>query len=144
MSRPTFSSIYTQLATGLSERSTCSRSKVGCVITSTDSRYVYGIGYNGGASGMADCCTGEVGNCGCLHAEMNAVINCNADRTKEKIVYTTLVPCMQCAKALINLGGVQKVIYSSMYRKTDGLELLQAAGIKCLSYEDIKNVHNNT
>ena len=48
--RPSFESIYMGLAEAMAERSTCSRLKVGAVITSTDYRKVLAVGYNGNAA----------------------------------------------------------------------------------------------
>src|SRR3712207_6912089 len=88
--RPTFESIYMKLAHVLARRSTCRRLQVGTVITSTDYRKVLAVGYNGNASGLHnDCDREEPGNCGCLHSEENAVINCDAPRHTEKIVFVT-------------------------------------------------------
>lgn len=128
--RPSFPQIYMQLAFLLSERSTCKRLKVGTVITSTDYRKVLAVGYNGNATGLPNTCDrDEPGNCGCLHSEENAVINCDSPRNVEKLVYVTNLPCAMCAKRLINLGSVQHVFYVEDYRMKDGLELLRQAGI---------------
>jgi len=138
--RPSFADIYMRHAKALSERSTCARMPVGCVITSTDFRYVYGAGYNGSAAGDANDCDrhGEaaVGNCGCLHAEANAVVNNRADREKKKIVFCTHLPCVGCAKLLINMGGVQKVYYGYVYRVQESLQWFARAGIECEMYSD--------
>lgn len=69
--RPTFGEIYMRFALSMAERSTCLRGlKVGTVITSTDNRKVYAVGYNGNATGLPNQCdlTGPeaVGNCGCF------------------------------------------------------------------------------
>jgi dCMP deaminase len=118
------------LAVALAERSTCRRLKVGTVITSTDHRKVLAIGYNGNATGLPNTCDrDEPGNCGCLHSEENAVINCDSPRTVEKLAYITHLPCVMCAKRLINLGNVKHVFYREDYRIKDGLELLRQAGI---------------
>jgi len=131
--RPTFEAIYMGLARSLSARSTCLRLQVGCVITSVDYRKVLAIGYNGNASGLPNHCdrTGAdaVGNCGCLHAEENAVIHCDSPRQLEKLVFTTNLPCVACAKRLINLGNVRAVYFAEDYRIRDGAELLRLAGI---------------
>lgn len=130
MSRPSFHQIYMDLAVSLSKRSTCARLSVGAVITSPDFRKVYAVGYNGNVAGGHNDCDrhGEeaVGNCGCLHAEENAVINCDTARHHEKIVFCTHLPCVMCAKRLINLGGVKEVYYQADYRKKDSLELFDA------------------
>lgn len=129
--RPSFHQIYLELAAKLSERSTCSRLQVGTVITSTDFRKVLAVGYNGNATGLHNGCDREEpGNCGCLHSEENAVINCDAPRQVEKLVFVTHLPCVQCAKRLINLGNVKAVYYDQDYRIRDSLELLKSVGIE--------------
>lgn len=131
-SRPSFEQIYMNLALELSQRSTCTRKSVGCVITSSDYRRVLAVGYNGNASGLYNGCDNpEIkSGCGCLHAEMNSVINCDSPRLNPKIVFITWSPCSMCAKALINLGNVEKVYYHEAYSNTSGLDLLSLAGIE--------------
>ena len=129
--RPSFESIYLRLARELSRRSTCKRLQVGTVITSTDYRKVLAVGYNGNATGLPNTCDREEpGNCGCLHSEENAVINCDAPRHIEKIVFVTHLPCVACAKRLINLGNVKTVYYGEDYRLRDSEQLLKSVGIK--------------
>ncbi len=129
--RPSFQTIYMQLAHALAARSTCSRLHVGTVITSTDYRKVLAVGYNGNATGLPNCCDRtEPGNCGCLHSEENAVINCDSPRSMEKHVFVTHLPCVQCSKRLINLGGVKKVFYCSEYRSSESLKILASVGIE--------------
>ncbi len=128
--RPSFESIYLDLARTLANRSTCSRLNVGTVITSTDYRKVLAVGYNGNATGLPNQCDREEpGNCGCLHSEENAVINCDSPRQVEKIVFVTHLPCVSCAKRLINLGNVRQVYYGEDYRVRDAIELLERVGI---------------
>lgn len=128
--RPSFEEIYMRLAITLAERSTCRRLQVGTVITSTDFRKVLAVGYNGNASGLHNGCDrDEVGNCGCLHSEENAVINCDSPRITEKVVFVTHLPCAMCAKRLINLGNVRRVVYAQDYRNRDSVELFSQVGI---------------
>ena len=134
--RPSFESIYMNLARTLANRSTCVRLNVGTVITSTDYRKVLAVGYNGNATGLPNRCDREEpGNCGCLHSEENAVINCDAPRHVEKIVFVTHLPCSSCAKRLINLGNVREIFYGEDYRVRDSLELLKTVGIKVQQLE---------
>jgi dCMP deaminase len=129
--RPSFPEIYLKLAHTLAARSTCKRLQVGTVITSTDYRKVLAIGYNGNATGLPNSCDrDEPGNCGCLHSEENAVINCDSPRSVEKIVFVTHLPCVGCAKRLINLGNVRKIYYTQEYRIQDSLELFKKVGIE--------------
>src|SRR3954451_19608864 len=129
--RPSFEKIYLDLARVLASRSTCRRLAVGTVITSTDYRKVLAVGYNGNATGLHNGCDREEpGNCGCLHSEENAVINCDAPRSTEKFVFVTHLPCVQCAKRLINLGNVKSVYYGEDYRIKDSLKILESVGIR--------------
>lgn len=128
--RPSFEQIYLDLARVLAQRSTCKRLAVGTVITSTDYRKVLAVGYNGNASGLPNTCDrDEAGNCGCLHSEENAVINCDAPRSVDKVAFVTHLPCVACAKRLINLGNIKKVIYGADYRVRDSIDLLRSVGI---------------
>ena len=138
--RPSFQKIYLDLAHTLAERSTCKRLRVGTVITSTDFRKVLAVGYNGNATGLHNGCDrDEPGNCGCLHSEENAVINCDAPRLIEKIVFVTHLPCVQCAKRLINLGNVKVIYYGQDYRLKDSLDLLASVGIKAHHFKEVIN-----
>jgi dCMP deaminase len=132
--RPSFQSIYMALAVSMSGRSTCRRLHVGCAIVTPDFRKVLSVGYNGNVSnGLNDCDrVGEaaIGNCGCIHAEQNAVINCDAPRSVEKIVFCTHLPCVMCAKFLIQLGNVQEVYYLNDYRIRDALWLFERHHIR--------------
>jgi dCMP deaminase len=138
-SRPPFLSVYMRLAENLAERSTCRRLHVGCAIVSPDFRKVLSVGYNGNASGLPNDCdrTGDdaVGHCGCLHAEENAVISCDSPRVFPKVVLCTHLPCVMCAKRIINLGGVQQVVYLHDYRIKTSIELLEQASIRCNQFE---------
>jgi dCMP deaminase len=128
--RPSFQEIYMDLAFTLARRSTCARLNVGTVITSTDFRKVLAVGYNGNATGLPNRCDrDEAGNCGCLHSEENAVINCDSPRTIEKFGFVTHLPCSACAKRLINLGNVKKIYYAHDYRTRDSLALFETVGI---------------
>lgn len=137
--RPKFESIYMSLAHSLAARSSCHRLNVGTVITSMDFRKVLAVGYNGNATGLHNGCDREEpGNCGCLHSEENAVINCDSPRFTEKVVFVTHLPCVACAKRLINLGNVKKVIYDHEYRIKDSIALLQSVGIEVQAIKDIQ------
>lgn len=138
--RPSFESIYMDMATSLAKRSTCSRRQVGCVIVSSDFKHVYGVGYNGNAIGMPNGCDrpNESGNCGCIHAEENAIINCNAPRLVPpvpKIVFVTVYPCLGCAKKLANLGGIQKLHFSAQYHNEDAKAVFAANNVETSQYD---------
>lgn len=133
--RLTFEEVYMNFAQLIARRSTCRRLQVGTVITTTDYRKVLAVGYNGNASGLPNTCDrDEPGNCGCLHSEENAVINCDTPRQVEKFVFVTHLPCSACAKRLINLGNVRRVVYRDPYRSDEALEILGKVGIEVGQY----------
>ena len=143
VSRPSFQEIFLTMAHHLARRSTCKRLQVGTVISSIDHCKILAIGYNGNARGLPNGCDfpNAVGNCGCLHSEENAAIHCDAPRTTEKFVYVTHLPCVLCAKRLINLGSVRKVHYCYSYRDKRSLELFDQVGIEIHKYEKTLNIH---
>jgi dCMP deaminase len=129
MARITFEKTFCSFAKILANRSTCKRLQVGTIITTVDNKKIVGMGYNGNASGLDNdaCDHNMIGNCGCLHSEENACINCSYDGHKN--VYITIAPCVMCAKRLINLGNIFRVYYIDNYRNNDGLILLTRKGI---------------
>ena len=128
--RPKWHEVYLIFAHHLSERSTCQRAQVGCVITSWDHNRVLAIGYNGShKGGPNECDSSEEGNCGCLHAEENAIIKMDYNDHSKKRLYCTTSPCYMCAKRIIN-AGIEWVCYAVPYRKNDGVELLTKNSIE--------------
>lgn len=135
--RPSFESVYMRFAEEISKRSSCKRLNVGTVITTTDFRKVLAVGYNGNAAGLPNGCDrDEVGNCGCLHSEENAAINCDSPRYVEKYVFVTHLPCTACAKRLINIGNVKKVFFREDYRKREAIELFKITGIEVFQIDN--------
>lgn len=116
-----------QMAGVISARSTCSRLHVGAIITNSAGTQIVAMGYNGNARGFPNSCdSDEPGNCGCIHAECNALIKAPPD--EGKILYTTHSPCVACAKMVIN-AGVARVVYADAYRNPAGIDLLTQARI---------------
>lgn len=54
------------------------------------------------------------------HAEFNAILNSPAPSLKGAKIYTTLFPCNECAKAIIQSGITEIVYLSDKYSGTDG------------------------
>ncbi len=131
--RVSFEEIYMNLARDLARRSTCRRLNVGAVVASEDYSRVYGIGYNGNAAGLDnDCDSDTPGQCGCLHAEDNALLKTNGGREILKRMFVTHAPCVYCAKRIVNKGGIVAVYFNETYRCTKGLEVLEKSGIKVI------------
>lgn len=119
----------------ISERSYDPRHRVGAVIVTSDMTQVLSIGYNGNYSGGPNEVESEMpGQSGMLHAEINALLKCDYNNPKDKVMYITLSPCRMCAKAIIN-SGVKEVVYNEEYRDLSGVCLLQSCGIKTRQYK---------
>lgn len=137
--RISFLTIWMRFAVLMSERSTCLRNKVGCVIVTDDFRREYSHGYNGSAHGdINGCKTLEPGMCGCIHAEDNALRK--VDEMKIDIIngilFSTVAPCIKCAEKIIKYN-IKKVIYLNPYRKLAGLNLLKKNNIEVYKYDDL-------
>lgn len=113
-----------------SKASTC-RVKIACVIVRDN--ILLGIGYNGSASGDDHCAdigclfvenpiagSGSTGK-SCIrtiHAEMNAVLKCTARGNKKDgwlVSYSSYQPCLNCTKALIQIG-VRTFVWKTPYK----------------------------
>jgi dCMP deaminase len=128
-SRPSLELLLLNFAASLAERATCSRLQVGAVLTDVTMREVFAYGYNGNARGFPNQCDSkEPGLCGCLHAEMNALVKSGA--RDGQTLFTSVAPCIMCAKASVN-AGVRRVVFRKPYRSFTGLSLLVTAGVKC-------------
>jgi dCMP deaminase len=102
-----------QIAVVLSQRGTCLKKKVGCVIVDSKGN-ILSTGYNGQPRGMPHCdsyspCLAYIDttlSCNAIHAEMNAIAKC-ADVDKIHTVYITEAPCLKCRLAIQNTGAKQ-------------------------------------
>src|SRR5580698_858669 len=124
MHRPRFDEIYMELAQNLAHKSHCVKIKVGAVLTK-DTRIV-SLGYNGPPAGTHNCdeewpgvgCPRDSkGSCSlALHAEENAILYAvkNGANLEGATLYTTLSPCLPCAR-LIFSAGVKRVFFTKSY-----------------------------
>lgn len=135
MTRPDWDEVYAEFATSLARRSTCTRNRVGCVVTSADHHRVLSIGYNGNYAGGPNGCDRpeDVGACGCVHAEVNALLKLDYNDPTRKRLYTTVSPCAACAKCIVN-AKIDHVIYEEEYRRPEGLNILRDAGVIVSKY----------
>lgn len=120
--------------------------QVGACIVDSDHKVV-SIGYNGMPRGIDDNNIpwghGEGLESKYLyvcHAEFNAILNTrNGSALKGCILYVTLFPCNECAKAIIQTG-IKEVVYLSGKREGNEIfeaseKLLTLAGVKLRKYE---------
>lgn len=90
-------------------------------------------GFNGTPSGFENVCEDSDGVTFSyvLHAEANAITKVaqSNNSSKGSTLYVTTSPCMECSKLIIQ-AGIRRVVFSELYRITDGLELLLKAGVE--------------
>ena len=113
------------------ENSYCERRKVGALIVKN--KMIISDGYNGTPSGFENICENEEGFTKpyVLHAEANAItkIARSNNNSEGATMYVTASPCIECAKLIIQ-AGIKRVVYGEKYRLTDGIDLLERAGIE--------------
>lgn len=132
--------IFANFAKELADLSKCNEKHVAAVITDKDMTQVYSIGINGGPIGGMNCMCHLGGKYGCVHAEINALVKCTSE-AKDKVMFVTMSPCIACAAAIINApGGFSKVYYLEEWKNTDGLHLLQSAGIHTIDFSDDSSI----
>ena len=122
---------YLRMAHIWAENSYCERRKVGALIVKD--KTIISDGYNGTPAGFENICEDENGVTKpyVLHAEANAITKLarSGNNSQDATLYVTDAPCIECAKLIIQ-AGIRQVFYSRQYRLTDGIELLQRAGIE--------------
>ena len=133
--RPDWDSYFLKIAFAVSERSTCDRAFVGCVLVLE--KRILTTGFNGSPAGLPHC--EEVGHLmvdghcvRTIHAETNAIIQAalHGVSTKGSTCYVTHFPCINCTKALIN-AGITRLVYCNNYRiDENALAFLKAAQIE--------------
>ncbi len=131
------------------ERSKDPGTSVGACIVSEDNK-ILSVGYNGMPNGCSDDdfpWEREGSNLDTkyfyvCHAELNAILNyTGGSNMRGAKIYTTLFPCNECTKALIQVG-IKEVIYlSDKYANTDSViaskRMCEAAGIRYIQYKPI-------
>lgn len=145
LSRPSFDTIFMNLASDLAQRSHCVKAQVGAVLTK-DTRII-SIGYNGPPAGTHNCdeewpeegCPRDSKNsCSlALHAEENAILYAtkNGATLEGATLYLTLSPCISCAR-LIFSSGIKQVWFKNSYAEykglpsDEGVDFLNKFGVK--------------
>ncbi len=124
---------------------------VGACIVSQDNK-ILSVGYNGMPKGCDDDefpwdregSTLDTKYVYVCHAELNAILNYTGTDLRDSKVYTTLFPCNECTKALIQAGIAEIIYFSDKYRNTDtdkaAKKMLDAAGVAYRKYEPINKL----
>lgn len=129
---------YLRMAKIWGENSYCERRQVGALLVKDNS--IISDGFNGTPSGFENICEDSEGKTKpyVLHAEANAITKVakSNNNSNGATIYITTSPCIECAKLIIQ-AGIKRVVFSEMYRSSDGIDLLKRAGI---AVEHIQNV----
>ncbi len=126
-----FDKSYLEMAEVWAQNSYCKRRKVGALLVKD--RTIISDGYNGTPSGFENVCEDENGVTKpyVLHAEANAITKVakSGNSSAGATLFVTASPCAECAKLIIQ-AGIRRVVYRDAYRLTDGIDLLERAGIE--------------
>ena len=129
---------YLRMARIWSENSYCQRRKVGALLVKD--KMIISDGYNGTPSGFPNVCEGDDGHTlpYVLHAEANAITKVakSNNSSEGSTLYITASPCIECAKLIIQ-AGIKRVVFSELYRTSEGIDLLKQSGI------DIEHIPDN-
>ena len=141
--RPDWDEYFMRIAEVVALRSNCLKRQVAAIVVKD--RRVTTTGYNGTPMGTRNCneggcprCSDEevesgtrLDECLCCHAEENAITQAAYHGTclRDTTLYSTMSPCLLCAKMIIN-SGIREVVYNQQYPLgTASLNLLREAGI---------------
>ena len=121
---------YLRMARIWAENSYCKRRQVGAL--AVKDKMIISDGYNGTPSGFENVCEeNNVTKPYVLHAEANAITKLarSSNNSEGSTLYVTASPCIECSKLIIQ-SGIKRVVYAEKYRLTDGIDLLERAGVK--------------
>ena len=129
---------YLRMARIWAENSYCQRRKVGALLVKDQK--IISDGYNGTPAGFENICEDEAGTTKpyVLHAEANAItkIARSGNSSQGSTLYITASPCLECSKLIIQ-AGIKRVVFNDLYRITDGLNVLNRAGVETVHIPDI-------
>lgn len=142
--------MWVSVCRDIAEASNCPRGKFAALIIDEESNTLLSAGYNGYLRGGTPLCGGDVCirdaegiesgkniEIGCVHAEMNAILNCSRETVSSlgKIMFVNGEPCVMCAKFIIQAGIKKVFILGGVYKK-NGVALLKEANIDVVVIEE--------
>ena len=140
MSRDTeFDKAWMDCAVAISKLSRARKKQVGAVIVKDGN--IIGVGFNGTPTGFDNICEDKeyyseiefkwITRPEVLHAESNAIAKVakSTQSSEGASLYTTLSPCYDCAKLIIQ-AGISRVFYTEYYGHPEGIDLLLKAGVR--------------
>jgi dCMP deaminase len=155
--RLSWDELFMNLAIMASKRTSCKIVVTGCVFVDENNK-ILSLGYNGPTEGDLHCLevgcakidgdpvTKKLKRCRGAHAEMNGIINClNPKALRGSTLYSVIMPCYDCMKALNN-AGIKEIVYKDIFERTktggegkeeetEAAELAEARGIILRKYD---------
>lgn len=124
----------------VAQMSYANRHKVGAVIVKDGN--IIAFGWNGTPPGDDNCCEtkdGGVTRPDVIHAEQNAIAKAArlGISTKGAALFTTLSPCFDCAKLILQ-SGISSVYYKEMYRDKTAYKFLKQHNVRLIHQHDSK------
>ena len=123
---PGWSRYFLKMAFVARERSKDPRTQVGCIIVDKNQR-VIAAGYNGMPAKInetVDLWQPPKKYQYVIHAEANALIHAPREELKNATLYTTHLPCQECAK-LIVAAGIKQLYYCYAWECNDSCEVAE-------------------
>ena len=131
---------YLKMAKEWAKLSHCQRKQVGALLVKEG--MIISDGYNGTPSGFPNNCEDDDGQTRwyVLHAEANAITKVarSSNSANGSTLYITLSPCKDCAKMILQ-AGIKRLVYSTAYKDTSGLDFLKKSGVECLEMNDFNH-----
>jgi len=131
------------------ERSKDPHTSVGACMVSQDNK-ILSVGYNGMPRGCSDDTYPwrreadsdlETKYLYVCHAELNAILNYTGTNMLHAKIYTTLFPCNECTKALIQVGISEVIYLSDKYADTSSVmaakRMMKSAGVSYTKYQPV-------
>ena len=142
--RPDWDTYFMDIAHVVARRSNCRRRRVAALIVLE--KRIISTGYNGTPRGIRNCLDGgcprcaskvssgaRLDDCLCAHAEENAIVQAayHGIAVRGGTLYSTVSPCLLCAKMVIN-SGLREVVYEEVYPVAVRVRrLLREGGVTC-------------
>ena len=119
-----------RMADLISQQSYAQDRKVGALIVKDGN--IISFSYNGTLPGQHNCTVDASGRTldRVLHAETQAIAKVarSTQSTEGATLYSTLSPCIECAK-LIAQVGISRLVYRDTYKYTEGIDFLKKADV---------------
>jgi len=145
--RPSWDEYFMEITDIVAKRSTCLRRMVGAIIVKD--KHILTTGYNGAPRGLDNCL--EINTClrqemkipsaekheicRGAHAEQNAIAQAayHGIKIEGATLYCTFMPCVMCAKMLIN-AGIKRIVFKNFYPDDLAVQMLNESEIELVLY----------